>query len=197
MFLVSIPALQRNATILRQVADEAGCHIVLALKGFSCWKAFPHIRETLDGCCASGLWEGLLARDTFGKHVITYSPAYDEEEIAELLEFTHHLDFNSLSQWFRFRETVMAHPRFISGELKCGLRINPEHSTGETPIYDPCVPAPGWGLPRTNSKARISQACPVCISTLSASKTPPILKPPSKRSMKSSATSFVSLSSPT
>ena len=146
MFLVSIPALQRNTAILRQVADQAGCHVVLALKGFSCWKSFPHFREDLDGCCASGLWEALLAKDTFGKHVITYSPAYDEQEIAELLEFTHHLDFNSLSQWFRFRETVLAHPRFISGELKCGLRINPEHSTGETPIYDPCVPGSRLGI---------------------------------------------------
>ena len=146
MFLVSIPALQRNTAILRQVADQAGCHVVLALKGFSCWKSFPQFREDLDGCCASGLWEALLAKDTFGKHVITYSPAYDEQEIAELLEFTHHLDFNSLSQWFRFRETVLAHPRFISGELKCGLRINPEHSTGETPIYDPCVPGSRLGI---------------------------------------------------
>ncbi len=146
MFLVSIPALQRNTAILRQVADQAGCHVVLALKGFSCWKSFPHFRKDLDGCCASGLWEALLAKDTFGKHVITYSPAYDEQEIAELLDFTHHLDFNSLSQWFRFRETVLAHPRFISGELKCGLRINPEHSTGQTPIYDPCVPGSRLGI---------------------------------------------------
>ncbi len=146
MFLVSIPALQRNTAILRQVADQAGCHVVLALKGFSCWKSFPYFRDNLDGCCASGLWEALLANGTFGKHVITYSPAYDEQEITELLEFTHHLDFNSLSQWFRFRETVFAHPRYLSGELKCGLRINPEHSTGQTPIYDPCVPGSRLGI---------------------------------------------------
>ncbi len=146
MFVISVAALKRNTTILREVKEAAGCHLVLALKGFSCWKAFPYLRDDLDGCCASGLWEALLARDHFQKHVITYSPAYDETDVAELCEFTDHLDFNSLSQWFRFRETVMAHPRFLSGDLLCGLRVNPECSTGETPIYDPCVPGSRLGI---------------------------------------------------
>jgi carboxynorspermidine decarboxylase len=146
MFVISISALKRNTSILREVADAAGCHVVLALKGFSCWKAFPYLRDDLDGCCASGLWEGLLARDYFNKHVVTYSPAYDDQDIAELCEFTHHLDFNSLGQWFRYRETVMAHPRYLSGEMKCGLRVNPQCSTGSTPIYDPCVAGSRLGI---------------------------------------------------
>lgn len=146
MFLISIAALKRNTALLREVKEAAGCHLVLALKGFSCWKAFPHIREDLDGCCASGSWEAQLAKDYFNKHIITYSPAYDEDDIRQLCEFTHHLDFNSLSQWFRFRETIMAHPRFLSGELLCGLRINPECSTGSTPIYDPCVAGSRLGI---------------------------------------------------
>lgn len=146
MFLISISALKRNTTILREVKEAAGCRLVLALKGFSCWKAFEHIRADLDGCCASGLWEAWLARDHFKKHVVTYSPAYDEDDIAALLEFTDHLDFNSLSQWYRFREMILAHPRHQSGALLCGLRVNPEHSTGQTPIYDPCVPGSRLGI---------------------------------------------------
>jgi carboxynorspermidine decarboxylase len=146
MFVISIAALKRNTAILRAVKEAAGCHLVLALKGFSCWKAFPFIKDDLDGCCASGLWEAMLARDHFGKHIITYSPAYDEDDVAALCGFTHHLDFNSLSQWFRFREMVMAHPRFKSGELLCGLRVNPECSTGQTPIYDPCVSGSRLGI---------------------------------------------------
>jgi carboxynorspermidine decarboxylase len=146
MFVISIAALKRNTAILREVKEAAGCHLVLALKGFACWKTFPFIRDDLDGCCASGLWEALLARDHFGKHIITYSPAYDEADVEELCGFTHHLDFNSLSQWFRFRDQVMAHPRFGSGELQCGLRVNPECSTGHTPIYDPCVAGSRLGI---------------------------------------------------
>jgi len=146
MFVISTTALRRNTAILREVKEAAKCHLVLALKGFSCWKAFPYLVDDLDGCCASGLWEAWLARDYFQKHIITYSPAYDEADIAALCDFTHHLDFNSLSQWFRFREAIMNHPRFLSGELLCGLRINPECSTGDTPIYDPCVPGSRLGI---------------------------------------------------
>ena len=146
MFVISIAALRRNTAILREVKQAAGCQLVLALKGFSCWKAFSYLRDDLDGCCASGLWEARLARDYFQKHVICYSPAYDEADVAALCEFTDHLDFNSLTQWFRFREIVVAHPRYRSGELLCGLRVNPECSTGETPIYDPCVPGSRLGI---------------------------------------------------
>jgi carboxynorspermidine decarboxylase len=146
MFVISIAALKRNTAVLREVKEAADCRLVLALKGFSCWKAFPYLRDDLDGCCASGLWEALLARDYFQKTVVTYSPAYDEADIAELCGFTHHLDFNSLSQWFRFRGQVMAHPRFKSGALHCGLRVNPECSTGHTPIYDPCVAGSRLGI---------------------------------------------------
>jgi len=146
MFVISIPALQRNTAILRGVKEAADCRLVLALKGFACWKTFPYLREDLDGCCASGLWEARLARNHFQKHVLTYSPAYDEAEVAALCEFTQHLDFNSLSQWWRFRDQVLAHPRFRSGELLCGLRINPECSTGATPMYDPCAAGSRLGI---------------------------------------------------
>ncbi len=139
MFLISIKALQRNATILRDVRDAAGCRLILALKGFACWKTFPHIRGMFDGCCASGLWEAMLAREHFGGHIAAYSPAYGEAEVEKLCGFVHHLDFNSPGQWLRFRDLVAQQPRFRSGELQCGLRVNPEHSTGSTPIYDPCV----------------------------------------------------------
>jgi carboxynorspermidine decarboxylase len=145
-YVISIAALQHNTRILREVSRESGAEIVLALKGFSCWKAFPYLRDDLSGCCASGLWEAKLSHDYFSKHTLTYSPGYIETEIRELCEFTDHLDFNSLGQWFRFRDYVRSHPRFLSGELKCGLRVNPQCSTGSTPLYDPCVAGSRLGI---------------------------------------------------
>ena len=145
-FVISLAALQSNSGILRQIREEADCRIVLALKGFSCWKAFPSIQDDLDGCCASGLWEARLSHEHFGKHTLTYSPAYQEDEIRALLEFTHHLDFNSLTQWQQFEPLVRSHPRYLAGEIQCGLRINPEHSTGDTPLYDPCTPGSRLGI---------------------------------------------------
>ncbi len=49
-FIISLPALERNALILRDVADAAGCRIALALKGFSCWPCFEALSPWLDGC---------------------------------------------------------------------------------------------------------------------------------------------------
>lgn len=145
-YVVDLAALRRNLHVLRSVSEEAGCTIVLALKGFSMWSVFPLIRQYLKGCCASGIWEARLAREEFGGEVLTYSPAYKEDEILELLGITDHLDFNSPAQWERFRATIMAHSRFQSGALRCGLRINPECSTGHTAIYDPCVAGSRLGI---------------------------------------------------
>ena len=132
--------------MLREIREQSGARIVLAQKGFSCWASYPFIRDSLDGCCASGLWEARLSQEKFGKHTITYSPAYTPDEIDQLVEFSHHIDFNSLSQWARFRDIILSHPRFRSGELACGLRINPEHSTGSVPLYDPCSPGSRLGI---------------------------------------------------
>ena len=105
------------------------------------------MRPYADGCCASGLYEAKLAAKHMGGHVAVYSPAYTAAELDELLEFAHHIDFNSVPQWQRYREHCMAHPRVQSGELQLGLRINPCFSTGHTPLYDPCVPGSRLGIP--------------------------------------------------
>lgn len=132
--------------MLREIREQSGARIVLAQKGFSCWASYPFIRDSLDGCCASGLWEARLSKEKFGKHTITYSPAYTPDEIERLVDFSHHIDFNSISQWAKFRDVILCHPRFRSGELACGLRINPEHSTGSVPLYDPCSPGSRLGI---------------------------------------------------
>ncbi len=146
-FLISLPALARNAQILHEVAESSGAHMLVALKAFCCTAAMPALRPHAAGCCASGLYEAKLGHEHLGGHVAVFSPAYREEELAELLNFAHHIDFNSLPQWQRFRERCLAHPRVQSGECLPGLRINPCHSTGHTALYDPCVPGSRLGIP--------------------------------------------------
>ncbi|MDP0490797.1 MAG: carboxynorspermidine decarboxylase [Verrucomicrobiota bacterium JB023] len=145
-YLVSLPALERNASILQGVAEASGARVVLALKAFSLWPTFPSLRPYLSGCCASGLWEARISHEHFQKETLTYSPAYPDAHLPELLEISSHLDFNSLSQWARFREDCLAHPRYLSGDLHFGIRINPRHSTGQTPLYDPCAPGSRLGI---------------------------------------------------
>ncbi len=121
--------------------------MLLALKAFSTAAAFDVIRPFADGCCASGLYEARLANERMGGHVAVFSPAYRENELRELLGFAHHIDFNSLPQWRRFRELCLGHPRAQAGECLFGLRLNPCHSTGHTPLYDPCAPGSRLGIP--------------------------------------------------
>ncbi len=146
-FLISLPALERNARVLHDVAKRSGAHMLVALKAFSCAAAMPTLRPYAAGCCASGLYEARHGAEHLGGHLAVFSPAYREEELAELLNIAHHIDFNSLPQWRRFREGCLAHPRVQSGECLLGLRINPCHSTGHTALYDPCAPGSRLGIP--------------------------------------------------
>ncbi|MEM6910749.1 MAG: carboxynorspermidine decarboxylase [Verrucomicrobiota bacterium] len=142
-YVIDLGKLRENLSRLSEIKERAGCHIVLALKSFAMWSLFPLLRKSLDGVCASGPWEARLGHEHFGGgHLLTYSPAYSEQDVDELLPLTTHLDFNSLSQWARFRERVAAAPRSI----QVGLRINPEHSTQDRALYDPCLPGSRLGV---------------------------------------------------
>lgn len=146
-YIISLPALEHNAKILHHTAQACGAKMLLALKAFSTASCFDTIRPYAAGCCASGLYEARLAARHMGGHVAVYSPAYREGELTELLEFAHHIDFNSIPQWLRYREQCLKHPRVQSGELLLGLRVNPCYSTGHTPLYDPCIPGSRLGIP--------------------------------------------------
>lgn len=146
-FLISQVALERNARILHEVAGASGAHLLVALKAFSTTAGLAALKPYCAGSCASGIYEARLGARYLGGHVAVYSPAYRDAELAELLEFAHHIDFNSVPQWQRLRKECLAHPRVQSGELQLGLRINPCFSTGHTALYDPCVPGSRLGIP--------------------------------------------------
>ncbi|WP_163647553.1 carboxynorspermidine decarboxylase [Modicisalibacter sp. 'Wilcox'] len=145
-YVVDDALLRRNLERLGQVQAESGAKILLALKGFAMWDTFPLIREYLVGTTASGQDEARLGAETFGGEVHVYSPAFTAPEMDVVLRYADHLSFNSPGQWRRFRDTVAAAPRRVS----CGLRVNPEHSTGEVALYDPCAPGSRLGTRAAN-----------------------------------------------
>jgi carboxynorspermidine decarboxylase len=140
-YVVDDALLRKNLELLGQVQARSGARILLALKGFAMWSTFPLVRHYLVGTTASGQDEARLGAETFGGEVHCYSPAFTEEEMAVVLRYADHLSFNSPGQWRRFRETIAAAPRRVS----CGMRVNPEHSTGAVPLYDPCAPGSRLG----------------------------------------------------
>ncbi len=145
-FVVDVAAVEENLKILNRVQRQSGARVLAALKAFSLWRLGPLVRQYLSGTCASGLHEALLGRDEYGGEVHVYSAAFGEPDLRELLTFAHHLVFNSFGQWQRF-QPLLRQARAGRPDLKFGLRINPEHSEGTVPLYDPCAPGSRLGIP--------------------------------------------------
>ena len=140
-YVIDEGKLKQNLELLRQLRQDTGCKILLAQKAFSCYALYPLIGEYLDGVTSSSLHEARLGYEEMGKQVHTFAPAYRPDEFEEILRYSDHIVFNTPSQWKRFRPLVEAADKKVS----CGLRVNPECSTQDHAIYDPCAPGSRMG----------------------------------------------------
>lgn len=133
-YVIDERRLRDNLEILAEVKRRAGCKILLAQKAYSAFATYPLIAEYLDGCTASGLYEARLGYEElakpFGRENHIFSPAYRDEEFDEIAEICGHIIFNNARQYEKFKGRVNG--------ASCGIRVNPEHSTQEHGIYDPC-----------------------------------------------------------
>lgn len=133
--------LRKNLSLIQSVKDRAGVQIILAFKAFALWKALPIVREYIPYSTASSKYEARLAYEEMGSPAHTYSPAYTEADFRDILQYSSHITFNSLSQFERFYPMTKQH-----GGISCGLRINPEYSDVETDLYNPCAPGSRMGV---------------------------------------------------
>ena len=145
-FVVDECAIERNLKKLADVQTRSGAKVLLALKAFSMYHLAPLVSQYLSGTCASGLFEARLGKEEFGGEVHTFSAAYTEDDLKKILEISNHVVFNSIGQWKRYRDLCLS-AQHGNPHLKFGLRINPQHSEGATPIYDPCAPKSRLGIP--------------------------------------------------
>jgi carboxynorspermidine decarboxylase len=143
-YVIDEKKLQENLLILKQVAEMAGCKILLAQKAFSAFYFYPMIGEYLAGTTASGLYEAKLGKEEMGKENHVFCAAYRDDEIDEILEICDHIVFNSFSQWEKYRQKAKASNKSF------GIRINPELSTQSHGIYDPCAFGSRLGVTRKN-----------------------------------------------
>jgi carboxynorspermidine decarboxylase len=144
-YVIDLGRLRHNLALLDEVQKRSGAKILMALKAFAMWSTFPVIRETLRGVCASSPWEAQLGREKFGGEVHSFSAAFKESDVVELLAISDHLVFNSFGQLERFRPLWEK----TQGRVSIGLRVNPEHSEGQTELYDPCSPNSRLGIRRS------------------------------------------------
>ncbi len=139
-YLVYEELLEKNLKILAEVAEDTGAKVLLAQKCFSMYHYYPLIGRYLSGTTASGIYEARLSQEEMGKENHVFKPAYEEDEIPRLAAICDHIVFNSFAQWERFGAAACA------AGASCGIRINPERSTQEHAIYDPCAPNSRLGV---------------------------------------------------
>lgn len=149
-YVVDLGRLRHNLAILDDVQRRSGAKILMALKAFAMWSVFPLIRQTLQGVCASSPWEARLGREEFGREVHSFAAAFKQSDILELLPLSNHLVFNSFNQLERFRPLWEKE----LGRVSIGLRVNPGHSEGHTPLYDPAGPKSRLGILRADFDGR-------------------------------------------
>ncbi|MCE5342500.1 MAG: carboxynorspermidine decarboxylase [Eubacteriales bacterium] len=148
-YVVDEARLLSNLQTLQTVAEQAGCKILLAQKAFSMFAVYPLIGQYLAGTAASGLYEARLGHEEMGGETHIFSPAYAEDEFGDVLALCDHIVFNSFTQWEMFRGRALA-----SGK-SFGIRVNPECSTQEHTLYDPCSPFSRLGVTRTQFRPEL------------------------------------------
>jgi carboxynorspermidine decarboxylase len=139
-YVIDERLLRNNLASIRQVKEEARVDILVAFKAFANWGVFPIFKEYGFGASASSLNEARLAFEELGVKAHTYSPAYEEKSIADLLRYSSHVSFNSIKQLHKYGR--MAGQTGVS----VGVRVNPEFSDSAHDIYNPCKPGSRFGI---------------------------------------------------
>ncbi len=146
-YIIEEEKLRKNLNLIRNVSLESGAEIILALKAFANWKLFPIIKEYIDTTTASSLYEARLSYQEFKSKAHTYSPAYEEGSFDELMGYSKHITFNSLTQFERFKNKVQTWNSSPGHhKISMGLRINPEYSEITTDLYNPCARGSRFGV---------------------------------------------------
>ncbi|GAA7374360.1 carboxynorspermidine decarboxylase [Helicobacter pylori] len=146
-YVLESERLEKNAKILEIVCQQSGAKVLLALKGYAFWREFGILRQKLNGCCASGLYEAKLAFEEFGgresqKEICVYSPAFKEAEMSAILPLATSVIFNSFYQYATYKDRILDKNKQLENlglsPIKMGLRINPLYSEVTPAIYNPC-----------------------------------------------------------
>ncbi len=154
-YVLESECLEKNAKILEIVRQQSGAKVLLALKGYAFWREFGILRQKLNGCCASGLYEAKLAFEEFGgresqKEICVYSPAFKEAEMSAILPLATSIIFNSFYQYATYKDRILDKNKQLENlglsPIKMGLRINPLYSEVTPAIYNPCSKVSRLGI---------------------------------------------------
>jgi carboxynorspermidine decarboxylase len=132
--------LRNNLQLIKKVKEAAAVDILVSFKAFSNWGVFPIFKEYGFGASASSINEARLAFEQLGVKAHTYSPAFEDKSIADILKYSSHISYNSLNQLRKYFEIAS------QNGVSIGLRVNPEFSDSPYDIYNPCKPGSRFGI---------------------------------------------------
>jgi carboxynorspermidine decarboxylase len=132
--------LRNNLELIKKVKEAAAIDVLVAFKAFSNWGVFPIFKEYGFGASASSMNEARLAFEELGVKAHTYSPAFEDKQIADILKYSSHISFNSLNQLRKYFKIAS------QNGVSIGLRVNPEFSDSPYDIYNPCKPGSRFGI---------------------------------------------------
>lgn len=152
-YVIDERKLEENLAVLHTLEQDTGCRILLAQKAFSCFSLYPLIGSYLSGTTASGLFEARLGHEELGKETHVFAPAYKTEDMRELVALCDHIVFNSAAQFYKHLPLIAEKNATSDQKISIGVRINPEFSTQESAIYDPCAAGSRLGMTRASLAA--------------------------------------------
>lgn len=130
-YVIEEDKLRKNLECIKDVETRAGVKILIALKAFAFYEAFPIIREYFPDGAASSYNEARLISEELKGKAHTFSTVFYEDDFDDVCSFSDHLIFNSVSQLKKFKK------RALRNNMSIGLRVNPEWSDVETDLYNP------------------------------------------------------------
>lgn len=134
-----------NLQLLNEISQKSGAKILCALKGFAFSLGMPYVDKYLNGVTCSGLHEAKYAKEYIKNGEIhTYSPAFKDDEIDEILNISNHIVFNSFNQVQKFKAKA------LDNSVHIAIRINPETSFSPTDNYNPCSKFSRLGMTKAN-----------------------------------------------
>lgn len=139
-FVLEKNLLIKNLEVFKNVQKASGVWALCALKGFSFYREFDLLNSSIKGATASSLHEVLLASAYFND-VHACFPVYKSDEFEQVTSLCSHITFNTISQFKRYKHALVENNTAL-------LRINPEYSEVEIPLYNPA---------RTNSRLGVSR----------------------------------------
>ncbi|MCQ2976220.1 MAG: carboxynorspermidine decarboxylase [Bacteroidales bacterium] len=129
-FVIDEGRLIENLKLLNSIEQEAKCKILLAQKCFSTFRLYPLIGQYISGTTASGIYEARLGYEEMNKENHVFAPAFKSADIEELDKICDHIVFNSWNQFYKHSPNCK--------KASLGIRVNPQFSTQNHAIYDPC-----------------------------------------------------------